>query len=91
MRVTIEQYVGCPPIKTYPLDLLKDIPHENDVHKLTLHYCTYHHEKLKGDLSSLNLPGESRQSLDIVLHSLENFIDVYHNLGSTTYGFIDLL
>ena len=82
--------MGCNPITTYPSDLLEDIPWENDVKKLTLQHCTSHHEKLKGDLASLDLLSESRKFLEIVLHS-GKFIDVCHSISPTTYDSFELM
>ena len=40
---------------------------------------------------SLTLPAESRQSLEIVTHSLGQLVDVYQNIGPTTDTFVDVM
>jgi hypothetical protein len=39
----------------------------------------------------LDLPQESKKILEIVLNSLQNFMNAYQKMGSTTYSFIDLM
>ena len=39
----------------------------------------------------LELPQESKQSLQIVFHSLENFMDAYQKMGPTTDSFVNLM
>jgi hypothetical protein len=39
----------------------------------------------------LELPQESKQSLQIVLHSLKNFMDAYQKMEPTTDSFVDLM
>jgi hypothetical protein len=39
----------------------------------------------------MDLPVERKQSLHILLHSFENFINVYKNLGPMPNTFIDLM
>jgi hypothetical protein len=68
-----------------------EVPWEGEVQKMTIQRCTNHHAKLKHDLEQLDLPTGSKQSLEILFHSLEYFIDVYKTLGPTTDGFVDLL
>jgi hypothetical protein len=68
-----------------------ELPWEGEVQKMTIQHCTNHHAKLKHDLEQMDLPVERKQSLEILFHSLENFIDVYKNLGPTTNGFVDLM
>ena len=46
---------------------------------------------MKSDLELLNLPIESIQGLEIVLHSLGTFFDVYKNMGTTTNTIVDFL
>jgi len=46
---------------------------------------------MTNDLTTLDLPAESHQSLQIVLQSLDNFINVHKSLGPTTDGFVHLL
>ena len=40
---------------------------------------------------ALSLPAESRQSLEIVTHSLGEMVNVYRNLGPTTDSFVELM
>jgi len=40
---------------------------------------------------ALSLPAESRQSLEIVTHSLSEMVKVYKNLGPTTDSFVELM
>ena len=75
-RVIVEQNAAFTPITTYPSDVPTNLPWENEVEQLSLQCCTCHHVKLHDDLGSLNLPPKSRQSLEIVLHSLQKIIDV---------------
>jgi hypothetical protein len=58
---------------------------------MTIKCSTNYHAKLKHDLEKLDIPTESKESLEILLHSLENFIDIYNNLRTTTYSFVDFL
>ena len=48
--------------------------------------------KIEGDLASLKLCVENKQiNLEIVLHSLGKFIDLYGIICPNTYGFIILM
>ena len=89
------QYVqlaeGCTPITTYPLDLPDEIPWESGLQQTTLESCRAHYDKLQNDLSSLDLTPENKQSIEIVLQSLQKFIEVYEDLGPTTDGFVALM
>jgi len=67
-----------------------DIPWEDKVQNMIIPHWSTHHAKLKHDLEQMDLPIESKQSLDIFLHSLDKFIDVYKKLGLTTNDFVDL-
>jgi hypothetical protein len=58
---------------------------------MTLERCSGVKIRLKNYLSSLDIPRESKQSLQIVLHSLKNFMDAYQKMGPTTDSFIDLM
>jgi hypothetical protein len=87
----VELTEGCTPITTYPSDLPRELPWEGGNHQMTLERCRSHYEKLQNDLSTMDLPPESKQSLEIVLGSLQNFIQAYENLGPTTDGFVDLM
>jgi hypothetical protein len=58
---------------------------------MTLERCSCIKSKAKNDLRSLDLSQESKQILDIVLHSLQNFMDSYQNMGPTIDSFIDLM
>jgi hypothetical protein len=79
------------PITTYPSDIGEVLPWEGTVEEMTLKHFTSHHAKLKQDLQQMDLPAERKQSLEVVLHSFENFIDVYKNLGPMTNTFIDMM
>lgn len=46
---------------------------------------------MKKDLVSLKLLAESRESLQIVTHSLSTLVDVYKNLGKTTDTFVEVM
>ena len=61
---------------TYLADI-SDIPWERNMQKCTLERCQHLHAKLQRDLVALTLPIESRQSLEIVTHSLGELVDVY--------------
>ena len=39
----------------------------------------------------MSLPAESRQSLDIVTHSLSEMVKVYKHLGPTTDSFVEVM
>ena len=82
---------GCMPITTYPLDLSDEIPWESGFQQTTLESCRAHYDKLQNDLSSLDLALQNKQSIDMVLLSLQKFIEVYEDLGPTTNGFVALM
>ena len=46
---------------------------------------------MRDDLASLELPTESRKSLQILLESLGKFIGAYRTVGPTTYCFIHFM
>ena len=48
-------------------------------------------KRLENDLEVLELPLGRKQSLKIVFHSLENFMDAYQKMGPTTDNFVDLM
>ena len=75
----------------YFLDIPDALPWENETVSVTLEQCTTHHKKLRDDNSSLELPTESRQSLQILLEYLGNFIGAYRIVGPTTDCFIHLM
>ena len=75
----------------YPSDIPDVLPWENEDVSITLEQCTSHHKKLRDDLSSLELPTESRQSLQILMESLGNFIGAYRTIQPTTNCFIQLM
>ena len=81
------QEEGCLPTTTYPVDI-SDIPWERNMAQCTLERCQQLHAKLQRDLVALTLPAESRQSLEIVRHSLGELVAVYRNLGPTTTTFV---
>ena len=75
----------------YPSDIPDGLPWEIEEVFVTLKQCTTHHKKLRDDLAILELPTESRQSLQILLEYLGNFISAYRSIGLTTYYFIHLI
>ena len=75
---------------TYPSEIF-DIPSETKMQQCTLQRCQHIHAKLKRDLVALTPPAESRQSLEIVTHSLSELVDVYLKLGPTTDNFIEVM
>ena len=75
----------------YPSYLPDALPWENDIVYVTLEQCTSHHNKLRDDLASLELPNEIQQSLQILLDSLGNFIGSYRSVVPTTDCFIHLM
>ena len=79
------------PITTYPSDLPNEIPWESGLQQTTLESCRAHYDKLQNDLSSLDLAPENKQSIEMVLLSLQKFIEVYEDLGPTTDGFVALM
>ena len=79
------------PTTIYPLDIPEALPWENDVDKLTIEVCVSHHKKISTNLTTLDLPAESHQSLQIVLQSLDNFINSDKSMGPATDGFVHLL
>ena len=90
-RAIVEQTDGCMPTTIYPSDISEALPWENDADTLTIEVCVSHHKKLTTDLTTLDLPAESHQSLQIVLQSLDNFINSYKGLGPITDGFVYFL
>ena len=76
---------------TYPLDLLEEIPWESELQQTTLESCRAHYDKLQNDLSILDLTPDNKQSIEMVLLSLQKFIEVYEDLGPTTDGFVVLM
>ena len=74
----------------YPSDIPDSLPWENESVSVTLEQYTTHHKKLRDDLASLELPTESRQSLQIILESLGKFIGASRTVGTTTNYFIQL-
>jgi hypothetical protein len=58
---------------------------------MTLERCLGVKKRLESYLVVLELPQERKQSLQIVLHSLKNFMDAYQKMGPTTDSFVDLM
>ena len=89
------QYVqlaeGSTPISTYPSNLPEELPWEGALQQMTLESCRAHYDKLQNDISSLDLALEKKQSIEMVLQSLQKFIEVYEDLGPTTDGFVALM
>jgi hypothetical protein len=65
------------PTSTYPLEVGDEFPWERNTEAMTLERCSGVKKRLENDLAVLELPLERKQSLQIVLHSLENFMDAY--------------
>ena len=65
------------PTSTYPSKVGDELPWEGNTKAMTLERCSCVKKRLENDLEVLELPLESKQSLQIVLHSLENFMDAY--------------
>ena len=79
------------PTSTYPLDVGDELPWEGITEAMTLERCSSVKRRLENDLVVLELPQESKQSLQIVLQSSENFMDAYQKMGPTTDSFVDLM
>jgi len=79
------------PTSTYPSEVGDELPWEGNTEAMTLERCSGVKTRLENDLAVLELPLESKQSLQIVLHSLENFMDAYLKMGPTTDSFVDLM
>ena len=75
---------------TYPADI-SDIPWERNMAQCTLERCQQLHTKLQRDLMALTVPTESRQSLEIVTHSLGELVVVYRNLRPTTNTYVEVM
>ena len=58
---------------------------------MTLERCSDVKKRLENYLAVLELPLKRKQSLQIVLHSLKNFMDAYQKMGPTTDSFVDLM
>ena len=71
--------------------LISDIPWESNIQKYTLQRCQSLYSKLKKNIVSLKLLAESRESLEIVTHSLRKLVDVYLTLGPTTDTFVEVM
>ena len=76
---------------TYPSYFPDEIPWEGGLQQTTLESCRAHYDKLQNYLCSLDLPPYNKQSIDMVLLSLQKFIEVYEDLGPTTDGFVSLM
>ena len=57
----------------------------------TLQRCQKIHAKLWRYLVALTLLAESRQSLEIVTHSLGEIVNVYRTLGLMTNTFVEVM
>jgi hypothetical protein len=79
------------PTSTYPSEVGDELPWEGNTEAMTLERCSGVKRRLENDLAVLELPLESKQSLQIVLHSLENFMDAYLKMGPTIDSFVDLM
>jgi hypothetical protein len=79
------------PTSTYPSKVGDKLSWEGNTEAIMLERCSGVKKRLENDLAVLELPQESKQSLQIVLHSLENFMDAYQKMGPTTNSFVDLM
>ena len=79
------------PTSTYPSDVGDELPWEGIIEAMTIERCSGVKRRLENELVSLELPQESKQRLQIVLHSLQNFMDAYQKMGPSTDSFIDLM
>ena len=75
----------------YPSDLLEDVPSESGLQQTTLESCKAHYDKLQNNLSSLDMAPKNKQSIEMVLQSLQKFIEVNEDLGPTIDGFVSLM
>ena len=79
------------PTSTYPSDVGDHFPSKGITEAMTFERCSGVKRRLENDLVVLELPQESKQSLQIVFHSLENFMDAYQKMGPTTDNFVNLM
>jgi hypothetical protein len=79
------------PTSTYPSEVGDELPWEGNTEEMMLERCSGVKRRLENDLVVLELPLERKQSLQIVFHSLENFMDSYQKMGPTTDSFVDLM
>jgi hypothetical protein len=70
----IEDYM---PMSTYPSYVGDEIPWEGITEEMILEGCSGVKRRLENDLVVLELPRESKQSLQTCFHSLKNFMDAY--------------
>jgi hypothetical protein len=70
-RSCYEETEDYMPTSTYPSEVGDELPWEGNTEAMTLERCSGVKKRLKNDLVVLKLPLESKQSLKIVLHSLE--------------------
>jgi hypothetical protein len=76
---------------TYPSEVGDELPWEGNTKAMMLERCSGVKKRLENYLAVLELPLESKQSLQIVLHSLENFMDAYQKMGPSTDSFVNLM
>jgi hypothetical protein len=76
------------PTSTYPLDVGDEHSWEWYTKAMTLERWSGVKNMLQNDLRCLDLPRESNQRLEIVFHSLQNFMDTYQKIEPTTGTFI---
>jgi hypothetical protein len=65
------------PTSTYPSKVGDELPWQGNTEAMTLERCLGVKRRLENYLAVLELPLERKKSLQIVLHSLENFMDAY--------------
>ena len=69
-RPRYQEIEDCTPMSTYPSDVGDELPWEGIIEAMNLERCSGVKRRLKNDLVVLELRHESKQSLQIVLHSL---------------------
>jgi hypothetical protein len=79
-RPCYEETKDYTPTSTYPSEVGDELPWEKNTEAMTLERCSGVKKRLGNDLAVLELPQESKQSLQIFLHSLENFMDAYQKM-----------
>jgi hypothetical protein len=69
-------------MSTYPSDVGDELPWEGITEAMTLEQCSSVKSRLENDLRRLDLPRESKQSLEIVLNSLHNLYGCISKYGA---------
>jgi hypothetical protein len=79
------------PTSTYPSDVGDEIPWEGYIEEMTLEQCSCVKKMLQNDLRCLDILRENKKSLEIVLNSLQKFMDEYQKMGPMTNSFVNLM